>query len=552
MRRPTRFDSAKSQKQTRPTPAPSPIAAFAAKLFLAAALVLASPFADAKTFRWSSQGDFLTADPHAQNEGINVLIGYHVYERLTARDKDLKIVPSLATSWERVSQTTWRFHLRKGVKFHDGTPFTADDVVFSIRRAQLPSSNFKTFATAIGKARRVDDDTVEIDTPGPSPILLEYVNAIMIMSKRWALAHGAAKPQDYKNAEDTYASRHANGTGPFRFVSWEPEVKTVLRRNPDWWGIAAGRFEGNVDEVVYRPIKSDATRMAALVSGEIDFVLDPPLQDVPRLKASGAVSVLEGPENRVIFLAMEQEAAEAKYTSVKGANPFRDARVREALYAAIDTEAIRSQVMRGQSVVTGSMVPARIASPASLEPRAVAYDPARARRLLAEAGYPRGFETQLLCPNNRYVNDERICTALAAMFAKVGVKASLALLPRAQFFQKVDLLDFAIHLYGWGGAPTDPGLVLGPVLHSFDGKGKGDFNSGRFRDAEVDRLIEASDVEMDPAKRAALMEGALQRVRTSVYTIPLHRQLIPWAVRKGVTVLHRPDNYVEMTQVKVD
>ena len=519
---------------------------------LAALLVFAAGGAAAKTFRWSSQGDFLTADPHAQNEGINSLLAYHFYERLTARDRNLKLVPSLATSWEQVNATTWRFHLRKGVRFHDGTPFTADDVVFSIERAKLPSSNFKTFATAIGKPRRVDDHTVEIATPGPAPILLEYVNTIMIMSRAWALKNGAARPQDYKNAEDTFASRNANGTGPFRFVSWEPEVKTTLAKNPDWWGIAAGRFEGNVDEVVYRPIKSDPTRMAALVTGEIDFVLDPPLQDVARLKTNPQVKIIEGPENRVIFLVMEQMRDELRYSNVRGKNPFKDVRVRQALYAAIDVEAIRRQVMRGQSVVTGSMVPARISSPASLEPRLLGYDPGRARKLLAEAGFPNGFETQLMCPNNRYVNDERICTALAAMFAKVGVKVSLVLLPRAQFFPKVDQTDFAIHLYGWGGAPTDPGLVLGPILHSFDGKGKGDFNSGKFRDTQLDAIIDASEVEMDPAKRSALMEQALQRVRTNAYTIPLHRQVIPWAVRKGVTVFHRPDNYVEMTWVKVD
>ncbi|MBL0143022.1 MAG: ABC transporter substrate-binding protein [Betaproteobacteria bacterium] len=506
----------------------------------------------AATFRWSSQGDFLTADPHAQNEGINTLLSYHFFERLTARDRNLRLVPALATSWEQVNATTWRFNLRKGVKFHDGTPFTADDVVFSIERAQLPSSNFKTFANAIGKPRRVDDHTVEIATPGPAPILLEYVNTIMIMSRAWALKNGATKPQDFKSAEDTYASRNANGTGPFRFVSWEPEVKTVLKKNPDWWGIAAGRFEGNVDEIVYRPIKSDATRMAALVSGEIDFVLDPPLQDIARLKFNPQVTIVEGPENRVIFLVMEQMRGELKYSNVKGRNPFTDKRVRQALYAAIDVEAIRSQVMRGQSVPTGAMVPARGSSYASLEPRLLPYGPERAKKLLAEAGFPQGFETQLLCPNNRYVNDERICTALAAMLARIGVKASLVLLPRAQFFQKVDQTDFAIHLYGWGGAATDPGLTLGPVLHSFDGKGKGDFNSGKFRDSELDRLIERSDVEMDPAKRSALMEEALQRVRMNAYTIPLHRQMIPWAVRKGVTVFHRPDNYIEMTWVKID
>ncbi len=512
---------------------------------------LAAPAA-AKPFRWTSQGDFLTADPHAQNEGINNLLLYHVYERLTRRDpKTLAIVPSLAVSWEQPGPTVWRFRLRPGVKFHDGTPFTADDVVFSIERAQAPTSNFKTFATRLGRVRKVDELTVEFTTPRPTPILLEYVNAVMIMSRPWALRNGAQRPQDFKNAEDTYAARNANGTGPYRFVSWEAEVKTVLRENPAWWGRAAGLLAGNVSEVVYRPIKSDATRMAALVSGEVDFVLDPPVQDVARLRANPAIRILEGPENRVIFLHLDQERDELRYGNVKGRNPLKDLRVRQALFAAIDTEAIRTQVMRGNAQPTGSMVPARVAAVPALEPRAVPYDVARAKALLAQAGYPDGFETQLLCPNNRYVNDERICTALAAMWAKAGVRVSLSLLPRAQFLQRVDQTDFAIHLYGWGGAPTDPALTLGPILHSYDGKGWGDFNSGRNKDAELDRLIEAADVEMDASRRQALIREALERARRQVYVIPLHRQVIPWAARQGVKVEHRPDNFIEATAISV-
>jgi peptide/nickel transport system substrate-binding protein len=291
--------------------------------------------------------------------------------------------------------------------------------------------------------------------------------------------------------------------------------------------------------------------MAALVSGEVDFVLDPPLQDVNRLRANPAVRILEGPENRVLFLAMDQARDELRYSSVKGKNPLKELRVRQALYAAIDTDAIKAQVMRGNSQPTGAMVPARVASAPSLEPRAVPFDLARAKALLAEAGYPSGFEVQLLCPNNRYVNDERICTAIAAMWAKAGVKASLVLLPRAQFFQRTDQTDFSIHLYGWGGAPTDPALTLGPLLHSYDGKGWGDFNSGRVKDAALDRLIEAADVEMDATKRRALIVEALQRAREQVYTIPLHRQVIPWAARAGLKISHRADNFIDATRIHV-
>ena len=523
-----------------------------AAALLAAALLAAA--ADAATFRWSSQGDYLSADPQAQNEGLNNNINDHVYERLTARAKDLSLVPSLAVSWESVSPTVWRFNLRRGVAFHDGTPFTAADVVFSIARAQLPSSNFKVFATPLGRARAIDAHTVEIETPAPSPagVFLENVNGVRIMSRAWCEKHGATVPQDFKTGEETYSSRHANGTGPYVLASREAEVKTVLRRNPKWWGIAEGRFEGNVDEIVYRPIKSEATRMAALLSGELDLVLDPPLQDVARLRRDAGVRILEGTENRVIFLVMDQGRDELKYSNVKGRNPLKDLRVRRALYHAIDIEAIRRQVMRGMALPTGSMVPTLRMSPPDHEPRLLPHDPARARALLAEAGYPKGFEVGLDCPNNRYVNDERICTALAAMFAKVGIRVRLATMPRAQFFQKVDQLDISMHLYGWGGAAVDPGFTLTPVLHGYDGKGRGDFNSGRYADAELDRLIQAVEVELDAARRSELMAQALARVRERIYVLPLHRQVIPWATRANIRAHHRPDNVVEALWVHID
>lgn len=503
------------------------------------------------TLRWAGQGDYLTADPHAQNEGLNNNLNDHIYERLVMRDRKLRIIPALAEKWERPSDTTWIFHLRKGVEFHDGTPFTADDVEFSIRRAQSSTSNFKTYAKQLGQVRKLDDARVEFVTPQPNPILMEHLATVNIMSRKWVEAHGVEAPQDFKAGKENFASRNANGTGPFRLVSREPAVKTVLRAHPKWWGIAAGLRTGNVDELVYRPIQSDATRMAALLSGEVDFVLDPPLQDLARLRSNPAIRVVEGPENRVIFLVLDQFSDELRYSSVKGRNPFKDRRVRQALYHAIDIEGIRSRIMRGQARPTGAMVPAAVASDARLEPRLLPYSPDKARALLAEAGYPEGFEVSLLCPNNRYVNDERICTALSAMFTKVGIRTQLSLQPRAQFFQKVDNFDFSFHLYGWGGAPTDPGLTLGPVLSHNDGKGRGDFNSGRFIDPDLDHLIGRIETDMDAPRRRTLILEALQRVRQQVYTIPLHRQVIPWAMRSQVSVDHRADNVLQVAWVRV-
>ena len=527
------------------------------KRALPVACLLACLACDAASFRWSAQGDYLSADPHAQNEGTNNLVNDEIFERLVAYDKNLGTIPSLATSWEQKTPTTWRFNLRKGVKFHDGTPFTADDVAYSLERAQLPSSNFKVFAVPLGKARKLDAHTVEIEAPAPTPagVFLQNLHTLRIMSKAWCEKNNVGKPQDFKTGEETYASTRANGTGPFTLVKRESEVVTILKKNPDWWGLREGtgdrRFEGNVDEIVYRPIKSNATRMAALVSGEIDLVQDPALQDVPRLKRDPGVRIVEGPENRVIFLVMDQGRDELKYSDVKGKNPLKDLRVRKALYQAIDVRAIRDQVMRGLSVPTGAMIPAPASVFPELEPRLLPHDLAAAKMLLAQAGYPNGFSLGLLCPNDRYVNDERICTAIASMLAKVGVKIQLSTMPRAQFFQHVDNYDHSMHLYGWGGAAIDPGFTLSPVLRAKDNKGRGDFNSGRFVDPDLDRLIDAIAVEIDAPKRRAMMKDAFARVRDNVYTIPLHRQVIPWAVRANVKVVHRPDNVVEALWITV-
>src|SRR5262245_44033721 len=284
------------------------------KAFLVlAALVAGITAAEAKTFRWSSAGDPQTADPFSQNEGLTNLFAQQVHDTLVMRDKQLNIVPGLAASWSQVNETTWRFVLRKGVKFHDGSPFNADDVVFSIERAQHANSQIRQYANLLGKPRRVDDFTVELVQAAPNPVLLHHLGTVFMMSRAWAVKHKVETPLDFKAKQDTHAARHANGTGPWILVSREPDVKTVLRRNADWWG----KHEGNVTEIVYLPIRSDATRSAALLSGQVDFVLDPPPQDLARLKANPAFKVLEGAENRVVFLGFDQQRDELLYSSVK-------------------------------------------------------------------------------------------------------------------------------------------------------------------------------------------------------------------------------------------
>ncbi len=514
------------------------------------ALSLGLPLAPAaaQTLRWATQGDPQTMDPHSQNELLTNAMNGQVYETLVVRDKQLNLVPGLATEWQQLGPTQWRLKLRPGVKFHDGTPFTADDVVFSLARAKTPTSNIRVYATALGEAKRVDDLTVEFTLPQVNPIFLQHLNTLFIMSRAWSDKHNVAAPLDFKNREDKYTALNANGTGPYMLVSRQPDVRTVYKRNPNWWG----RFEGNVTDVVYTPIKSDPTRTAALISGEIDLVADPAPQDLARLRANPATQVIEGVENRAVFIGMDQGRDELLYSSVKGRNPFKDPRVRRALYQAIDIDAIRNRLMRGQSFPTGSITPSPKGGYDDPEiERRLPHDLARAKALMAEAGYDKGFEVTLDCPNNRYINDEEICQALAAMWAQIGVKVRVNAMPRAQYFPKLEKLDTSMYMLGWGGSITDAETTLTPIMHSRGAGGVGDWNFAQVADPKLDQLIEASSREPDPARREQLVKSALKLAKEQVYWLPLHRQVIPWAARRNVSVVHRADNWVEWQWITV-
>jgi peptide/nickel transport system substrate-binding protein len=496
----------------------------------------------AKTLRWSSQGDVATQDPHGQDESFTKSVNAMIYERLIMPGKDMAPTPWLAASWETVSPTRRVFKLRRDVRFQDGTPLTADDVVFSFERA-AKSKQFRTYTSQAGSARRIDDYTVEFTTEAPNPVATIAIGEIPIMSRAWAQKNNAVEPQDFTSKEATFASRNAMGTGPFRLVSYEPGVKTVLAKNAAWWGIRDGRFEGNVDQLEYRPIASAPTRMAALKSGEIDFVLDPPVQDIARLKSDAGVRVWEGDEMRVITIALDQARDQLLFSNVTGRNPFKDRRVRAALYQAIDIEAIRTQVMRGLATPTAIPLPNPKGEGirAGLEKR-LPFDPAAARALLAEAGYPNGFGFTLHCPNDRYVNDEKICVALAAMWARVGLEVKVDAMPKAQYFQRTPKKEFSACMQGWGDNNRDAMFTLKPLFHSLNEKGAGDTNYGNFRNAELDDLIDRAETEMDAARRLALINRAVEVLQREVLVIPLHRQVIPWVTRTNVRVLHRADN----------
>jgi peptide/nickel transport system substrate-binding protein len=518
------------------------------KTGLLVAALAATAAVPAQTLRWASQGDPQTMDPHSQNESMTNMMNGQVYERLVNRDRGLNIVPGLALSWQQTAPLVWRFKLRPGVKFHDGQPFNADDVVYSIRRGQEPTSQVNNYANAVGEPVKIDDLTVEFRLKAVNPIFLQHLDALWIMSKPWSEANKSTKPLDFKNKEETFAAMHANGTGPYMLVARQPGIKTTYKRNPAWWG----KFDGNVQEIVYTPIGNDATRLAALISGEIDFVLDPAPRDVARLRTTSGIKVIDGPENRIVFIGMDQGRDELLYSSVKGRNPFKDIRVRKALYQAIDIEAMKTKLMNGLSAPTGGMTPSPLGgyNDPAVEGR-FPYDLAAARKLMAEAGYPDGFEVSIDCPNNRYINDEEICIALASMWAQLKVKLKVNAMPRATYFPKLEKQDTSLYMLGWGGAVTDAETTLTPVLRNRAEKGVGFYNYGGSRNDKFDAMAAATSTEADPKKREELVKAALKEYHDSVHTLPLHRQMIPWAARANVSVVHRADNWFEAAWVTI-
>jgi peptide/nickel transport system substrate-binding protein len=521
------------------------IAALLAAGALACALAAPAP---AQTLRWAAQNDILTMDPHSQNHATTNAILMHAYEGLTRYGPTYQIEPALATRWTYISPTQVRFELRKGVKFHDGTAFSADDVIFSFNRIRQPQGTMQIYVTGITEIRKVDDFTVDLMLAGPSPILLRNIIDFRIMSKAWAEKNRTTNVQDYKAKEENYASRHVMGTGSYRITGWTPEQRITMTINTDWWD----KHPGNVKEVVYTPIKSDPTRVAALLSGDVDMLTDLPTQDVARLRSDPKLKVVDGPEVRTIFFAPDIGSPELKYSNVKGKNPFADKRVRQALSMAIDREAIKRNIMRGLSIPAGILVAPGVNGNSPDIDVPTKADPEAAKKLLAEAGYPDGFEVRLNCPNNRYVNDEEICQAVIPMWARIGVKAQLVAENMATYSQKFQNFDTSIFMLGWGVATYDAQYTIQSIVRTRTGGAEGNFNFSRISDPVVDRLNDAMKTETDVPKRNAMIREALLRIRDEVLVIPLHHQMRPWAMKAGVSTIHRSDDRPEarFTSVK--
>ncbi len=511
------------------------------KKILFASLLAAAFAAQAVPLRWAAQNDVLTLDPHSQNHATTTSLLQHTYEGLTRYSKDYKIEPALATAWKEISPTQYRFTLRKNVKFHDGSPFSADDVVFSFTRIKQPQGTMQVYVSGVNEVKKVDDYTVDFILGGPNPILLRGLVDFRIMSKAWSEKNRSANVQDYAKKEETFASRNTNGTGPYILKTWEPDKRIVFEANKNWWD----KLAGNATEVVYTPIKSDATRVAALLAGDVDLVTDVPTQDVERLKKEPKLKVVDGHEVRTIFIGMDQHRDELLYSGVKGKNPFKDVRVRKALNMAIDREAIRRVTMRGLSIPAGIMVAPGVHGHSKEIDRVLKYDPAGAKKLLAEAGYPNGLEFTLDCPNNRYVNDEKICQALVGMWAKAGIRAKANVIPFANFIPKILNFDSSAYMLGWGVVTLDANYTLQSLVRTKTTGADGSFNLGRISNPKLDNTIDALKIATDVKARDALLKEALETVRDEHYYVPLHHQLRPWAMKKGVTpvydILDRPN-----------
>jgi peptide/nickel transport system substrate-binding protein len=494
------------------------------------------------------QGGLNSLDPYTLNESVTLGLLANVMEGLIRRDKDLKIIPGLAESWEVLNPNRWRFHLRRGVTFHDGSPFSADDVVFSAERARGPGSQLKTRIPADAKVEKIDDFTVDFVLASPNPILHYEWETWFIVSKAWSEANGASKAQPATASALSPFALKANGTGPFMVASHEPGVKTVFHPNPRWWG----DVEHNLDEVVFQTISSDSTRVAALLSGDIDLIDPVPVQDMARIQAGANTTVLTAPELRTMFLNMDSMREELAHSNVKGRNPFKDARVRRAFYQAIDIETIKTKVMRDMAAPTALMISPLLFSGADKLMR-WPYDVAAAKQLMAEAGYPEGFELVMDCPNDRYVNDEEICQAVTAMLGRIGVKVTLNALPKAQYFEKVSppKYDSSFNLLGWTPGSLDSWNVLTNLVICRDAKGKGGtFNFGGYCNPEIDALTRKILVEQDEAKRDGMIGEAFRILHDDAGMIPLHQQALAWGVSKAMQVTQRADGHIRFAWMR--
>jgi len=468
-------------------------------------------------------------------------MAHQMMEPLIMRDMTGAMVPALATEWAPSADDpeVWSFKLREGVTFHDGSEFDSSDVVFSYNRAMTEDSDYKELLASVIEVRANGKYGFEIVTNGPNPIMASNLTNLFIMDEDWAKANNAVKVQDVEGGEETFAARNVNGTGPYKLVSREPDTKTVLTINENYWG--KDEFPMEVTDIIFTPIQNAATRVAALLSGEVDFIQDVPVQDLGRVSSTDGLKVITAPQNRVVFFGMNQGDADLTTDDVEGKNPLADKRVRQAMNMAINRDAIKQVVMRGQSQPAGVAMPPFVNGWTAELDAVPANDLDAARALMADAGYGDGFTIQLNCPNNRYINDEAICQAAVGMMAQIGITVRLDARPKAQHFPLINKLETDFYMLGWGVPTYDSEYIFNFLMHT-KGEKYGSWNGTRFSDADLDAKIESLASETDLAKRNETIGEIWAVVQEEILYLPIHHQVLNWGMAGKVNTIVAPDD----------
>lgn len=503
-----------------------------------AASLLVAPLASAKDLAVGLAASTTSMDPQFYVVGPNSAMARNLFDGLVNQDARQRIQPALALSWKALDDTTWEFKLRPNVTFHDGSPFTAEDVAASIRRVPLAAKNspssFAAYVKAITEVVVVDPLTVRIRTDGPTPLLLNNLSRIAILPAKL----------EKVGTEELNAGRNVIGTGPFKFVSWLPDDNVVLARHDGYWGEKAPW-----DKVTFRVFKNSSARVAAMLAGDVDMIENIPTADTRKLQGSEKLNVVNVAGNRVMYLHMDQDRADSPFAKgPDGKNPLLKPEVRRALSLSINRAAIVDRIMDGQGVPAGQLVPEGYFGydPAiKVDP----YDPEKAKKLLADAGYPNGFSLTFHASNDRYPNDSKVAQALGQFFSRIGIKTEVVTLPGSVYFSRASALEFSFIM---GGAAVETGEasgVLGPILETFAEKA-GQGNRGRYSSAAFDKTLSAARATLDDGKREALLREATGIAMKDLGVIPVFYLANTWALRKDLTLNGRSDGYTLAQDVK--
>ncbi len=507
-------------------------------ILAAAAVLLSGAAAQAQTVKVGLFSEPSSMDPHYHNLGPNNAFSSNVYNSLILQDEQQKLIPSLAVSWKPINDTTWEFKLREGVKFHDGSEFNADDVMFTAERAPNVPNSPSSFGTYLkGKTfEKVDDYTIRVTTEQPYPLMPVDLSQIWIISNEVG--------EDVTTSEFNDGSA-AIGTGQYKFVEWRPGDRIVIERNDNYWGEKAA-----FDRIEVKPIKSNPSRVAALLAGDVDFIDNVPTADIARLKGEDEVVLASGISNRIIYLHMDRFRDDSPYiTGTDGKNPLNDLKVRKAISKSINRDAIVARVMEGVAIPAGQLLPPGFfGTSEKLKPEP--YDPEGAKQLLDEAGWGDGFGMTVHGPNDRYINDAKIAQAIGQMLTRIGIDAKVETMPKSVFFRDASRggpdgePKFSFILVGWGSGTGEASSPLKSLIHTVDTEaGFGASNRGRYSNPEVDKLIEQALATVDDEAREALLAKATEMAIEDLAIIPLHYQVNTWATRKeaGLKYLPRTD-----------